>query len=61
MWEGVFVNRGKTKTYLQKRGYNSLYTQILKNTKLDKGNAGPLVFFGKEGGGLFYCYLYSQM
>lgn len=57
MWEGVFVNRGKTKTYLQKRGYNSLYTQILKNNKLDKGNAGPLVFFG---GGVFYCYLYSQ-
>lgn len=30
MWEGVFVNRGKTKTYLQKRGYNSLCTQILE-------------------------------
>lgn len=52
VWEGVLVNRGKTKTYLQKRGYNSLYTQILKNNKLGKENDEQLhfcflVFFGR--------------
>lgn len=51
VWEGVLVNRGKTKTYLQKRGYNSLYTQILKNNKLGKEN-DELFFLG---GGVFFC------
>lgn len=47
---GVLVNRGKTTKYLQKRGYNSLYTQILKNNKLGKENDEPLWFFFMGGG-----------
>lgn len=50
VWEGVLVNQAKTKTSLQKRGYNSLYTQILKNNKLGKENDEPLHFFWRGGG-----------